>query len=83
MSTKEKLTERFKSLPNDFTFDELITLMKHYGFSLQNSGKTSGSRVCFVKGCATVKLHRPHPDDIIRKGSLKNIHAYLTNKGLI
>ena len=83
MSTKDKLIERFKSLPNDFTFDELKNLMKHYGFYLQNSGKTSGSRVCFVKGRATVKIHRPHPGDIIRRGTLKNIHTYLTNNGLI
>ena len=83
MSTKDKLTERFKKLPNDFTFDELVTLMKHCGFDLQNSGKTSGSRVCFVKGRATVKLHRPHPNDIIRKGTLKNLLLYLTNNSFI
>ena len=27
MSTKEKLIERFKKLPKDFTFDELVSLM--------------------------------------------------------
>lgn len=26
MSTKEKLKERFKTLPSDFTFDELVRL---------------------------------------------------------
>ena len=83
MSTKEKLVERFKTPPRDFTFDELKTLMKHCGFSLQNSGKTSGSRVCFVKGSTLLKMHRPHPGDIVQMGTLKNIHAYLEANGLI
>ena len=50
MSTKEKLKRRLKRLPNDFTFDELVSLMAYFGYSLSNKGKTSGSRVGFVKG---------------------------------
>ena len=47
MSTKDKLTKRFKSLPSDFTFDELVRVFASVGFTLDNKGNTSGSRVRF------------------------------------
>ena len=50
MSTKEKLIERFQSIPSDFTFDELKHVMNIYGFQLINLGATSGSRLGFIKG---------------------------------
>lgn len=48
MSTKEKLVERFKSQPKDFTFEELIRLFKLFGFEIGSKGKTSGSRMEFM-----------------------------------
>lgn len=41
MGTKEKLIERFKALPSDFTFDELEKLLKCFGYEKSNKGKTS------------------------------------------
>jgi len=38
MSTKDKLIERFQSLPYDFTFDELKRVMGYYGFTMMNPG---------------------------------------------
>ncbi len=32
MGTKEKLIVRFKALPSDFTFEELETLLKYFGY---------------------------------------------------
>ena len=34
MSKKDKLKERFKKLPNDFSFDELVRLFASVGFML-------------------------------------------------
>ena len=34
MSTKEKLLERFKSLPSDFTFDETVRLFAIFGYDI-------------------------------------------------
>ena len=45
MGTKEKLIERFRSLPTDFTFDEMEKLLGYFGYERSNKGKTSGSRV--------------------------------------
>lgn len=42
MGSKEKLIERFKRLPNDFTFDEMERLLSIFGYEKSNKGKTSG-----------------------------------------
>ena len=38
MSTKGRLKDRFCSLPNDFTFEELVRLFSVLGFELDNKG---------------------------------------------
>ena len=47
MGTKEKLIARFRSMPTDFTFDELERLLKIFGYEKSNKGKTSGSRIIY------------------------------------
>ena len=47
MGKKEKLIARFKQLPKDFTYDELKQLVGYFGYSEDNQGRTSGSRVTF------------------------------------
>lgn len=74
MSTKDKLIERFKTIPSDFTFDELVRVLSFYGYELKNKGLTSGSRVVFQKGKDKIELHRPHPAPIIGKKALKEIN---------
>ena len=77
MSTKDKLIERFKKLPKDFTFEELVLLMTSLGFSITNKGATSGSRIGFIKGSLLIKMHRPHPQNIVGYKTLKEIQALL------
>ncbi len=48
MGTKEKLIERFKRQPTDFTFDEMIKLLGFFGYNIYNKDKTSGSRFIFI-----------------------------------
>ena len=83
MSTKGKLKNRFSSLPNDFTFEELVRLFSVLGFELDNKGKSSGSRVAFIKDDETFTMHKPHPGNIIKRGTLRNIKEYLEEKGLL
>ena len=47
MSSKEKLIERFKKLPKDFTFEETVKLLSIFGYQVHNKGATSGSRIRF------------------------------------
>ena len=86
MSTKEKLIERFKTLPKDFTFDELIKLLNGFGFEVNNKGKTSGSRVRFqnVNLKLIIDIHKPHTTGMpIREATLKEIYNSLLNNNLI
>ena len=83
MSTKEKLIERIKSLPMDFTFDEVVRLFCLCGFEMSNKGHSSGSRVAFVRGDEVFSMHRPHPGNIVKRGTLKFLKDYLEQKHLI
>ena len=47
MGQKEKLIQRLKSRPKDFTFQEAETLLGYLDYKRSNKGKTSGSRVVF------------------------------------
>lgn len=80
-SKNDKIIERFKSLPKDFTFDEVEKLLSLFGYEKLNKGKISGSRVMFKKGInPPILLHKPHPGNIIKQYALKD---RLENEGLI
>ncbi|MDR3287436.1 MAG: type II toxin-antitoxin system HicA family toxin [Prevotellaceae bacterium] len=86
MSTKEKLIARFKTLPKDFTFDELVRLLTALGFEVSNKGKTSGSRVRFQnqKSKVIIDIHRPHTSGAaIKETTLKEINDNLITNNLI
>lgn len=38
MGSKEKLVERFKKLPKDFTFEETLALLRIFGYEKHNKG---------------------------------------------
>ena len=79
MTAKQKLIERFQSLPKDFTFDELSKLLRGFGYEIANKGKTSGSRVRFIniENKSIIDIHRPHPGNIVKLGALKDIYNKL------
>ena len=84
MGTKEKLIERLKSLPNDFTFDEIERLLTLFGYKMENKGKTSGSKVIFIdKQNRKILLHKPHPGNIIKRYALKDVLNKLLRNGNI
>ena len=62
---------RFKALPNDFTWTELVRLFSMFGYEISNKGKTSGSRVIFKKGESAYAAHKPHPGSIVKASFLK------------
>ena len=79
MTAKEKLIERFKLLPKNFTFDELSRLLKGFGYEISNKGKTSGSRVRFIniESKSIIDLHKPHPGNVVKLGALKDVYEKL------
>ncbi|MCL2721896.1 MAG: type II toxin-antitoxin system HicA family toxin [Treponema sp.] len=81
MSKKEKLVKRFLSRPTDFTFDELATLLKSLGYLKETAGKTSGSRVTFSNQEGDyIRLHKPHPRNILKMYQIDDITANLKEK---
>lgn len=84
MSKKEKLTLRLLSRPVDFTFDELVTLLGHLGYSPANPGKTGGSRVSFENGRGDyIRIHKPHPGSILKQYQVNDIISALAERGLL
>lgn len=84
MSRLEKEIERLKSKPKDYTYDEAKSLLNKLGFFEYNKGKTSGSRVKFIKnGEVEIELHKPHPKNIIKPYQIKIIIEKLKDGGLI
>ncbi len=68
LSIKEKLLNRLNSRPKDFTYQEAKTLLEYYNFIESSKGKTSGSRVAFIRASdkKIFYLHRPHPSNTLK-----------------
>lgn len=83
MGTKEKLIERFKKQPTDFTWDEFVRLFSILGFQLGNKGKTSGSRIIFTKDDKVYIAHKPHPAKFIKTYVMKQTLEFLIKNELL
>ncbi len=85
MTKREKLIERFLSMPSDFTYDELVSLLKVFGYQEKNKGKTSGSRVKFESNLSPIPilLHKPHGSPIIPEYILRRTIKRLRKDGLL
>lgn len=83
MSKKEKLIARLKTFPKDFTYEEMRTLLGYLGFEERSKGKTSGSRVEYVRGKDTILLHKPHPNNQLKPYQVRQIVSELTTLKLI
>ena len=86
MSKIEKDIERLKSRPKDFTYDEAKRILNNFGFIENTKGKTSGSRVVFIKQDDMNKeivLHKPHPSNILKLYQIKDIINLLQEWRLI
>jgi len=84
LSKKDKLARRFLSRPADFTFNELVTLLGSIGYFMETIGKTSGSRVVFSnKNGDYIRLHKPHPRNILKLYQIDDLIQNLKEKGLL
>ena len=85
MNKKEKLTKRFRSLPKDFTFDEVVSLFQDYGFVYVNKGATSGSRIKFynAEDQNAYIMHKPHPSNIVKGYIMRDILNFLIKNNYI
>ncbi len=81
MTKQDKLLNRFLSKPSNFTYNEMTKLLKGFGYKEVRSGKTSGSRVAFINTAKhhIIRLHKPHPKNILKQYQLDLIEEELKN----
>jgi predicted RNA binding protein YcfA (HicA-like mRNA interferase family) len=84
MERKDKLLERLRRRPRDFTWNELTTLLRRLGFRQVRTGKTGGSRRRFIHpdGCL-ISLHEPHPERILKRYQIDQILETLEREGML
>ncbi len=84
MRKKDKLIERLRSKPKDFTFEETETLLEYLGYVRTDKGKTSGSRIAFKNPQhKTIMLHKPHPRKELLEYQIKELLKTLSEEGLL
>ena len=85
MSKFEKLLEKLKRKPRDFSYDELVKLLNGLGYNELSLGKTSGSRVAFMNSetMHIIRLHKPHLLRILKAYQIDLILEELKNKGYL
>jgi len=85
MGKLNKLQLRLLSRPKDFTFNELESLLKGFGFVLSNAGGTSGSAVRFINHTNghIIRLHKPHPQSTLKPYLINFVISELKKGGYL
>ena len=82
MTRSEKLLTRFLSRPKDFTYNEIVRLLGSFGYKEQQG---SGSRIVFSnEGLKhNIKLHKPHPGNVLKRYQIDLIIKELKSNELL
>jgi len=82
MTKAEKLLNRFLSRPKDFTYNELLRLLGSMGYKEQQG---SGSRVVLLNKEIkhNIKLHKPHPGNVLKRYQIELVIQELRTNGLL
>lgn len=85
MTKFEKALRRIKTIPKDFTYDEMRSLLEHLGFEECTKGKTTGSAISFIrkKDKRVFMFHKPHPGNIVKTVYIKKLLDFLKETGEI
>ncbi len=84
MTRKEKLIAKLQQRPKDFKWDELARLLTALGYQEVKTGKTGGSRRRFVHpSAATITLHKPHPQNVLKQYAIDQILETLKQEDLL
>jgi len=86
MTKLDKLKDRFCATPQprDFTWDELVRLLRFFEFQLNQDG--GGSHCLFVNRqdpALTIRTCRPHPKPILKEYQVREIRKFLEEKGFL
>ena len=84
MTKLDKLLKRFKSKPKDFTYEELVQILKYFGYEEFKTGKTTGSAKKFKNNKNDlINFHKPHPGSIVKSYVINQIIEKFERNGLI
>lgn len=84
MSRGNKLITRLESRPRNLTWEELVRLLRAFGYIEAKTGRTGGSRRRFVHPNApAIALHRPHPDNTVKMYIIDALLRVLGEEGPI
>ncbi|VGD69670.1 type II toxin-antitoxin system HicA family toxin [Klebsiella pneumoniae] len=77
MGRKEKLKAKLDTLPKNFTWDELVSLMSLYGFKVFNAKRGSGRKFYNEEKDKLAIFHEPHPEKTLKKYVLSEVKTML------
>ena len=80
MSKTEKLIVRLLSQPKDLTYSELKTVLTLWGYK---EVQGAGSRVSCYRETHKIKLHKPHPGNMLKMYQIGLIIDELKKERLI
>ena len=82
MGRRDKLIAKFLDGERSVTWNELVTLLKSFGYK---EIKGDGSRVKFDNGNPNhaINLHRPHPDNQVKRYAVKLVVDKLTRAKML
>ncbi len=84
MSQHKKLLKRLLGKPTDFTWSELVSLLRHLGFDLiPDKSGSSGRKFIHTENKMIINLHEPHPKKVILSCYISQIIKSLKEGGLI
>ena len=85
MSKHKKILKKLLSKSKNLTYNELKTLLGGLGYEEIKLGKTSGSRVAFLNKSTNhlIRLHKPHPDNKLKRYQMNFIEEELKNMVVI
>ena len=82
MSKLEKLLNKLSNAKNTFVWTDLVTVLAAIGYQKQ---EMTGSRVRFYNKETghMIRLHKPHPENFIKGGALKDVRSALRQEGIL
>lgn len=84
MTRRDQILRRLLTRARDFSWEELVTLLRGFGYGPLGGGKTGGSRVRFLhESCPPIILYRPQPSSVLKPYQLDQVEGVLKGEGLL
>ena len=82
MSKHTKALRRLASTPTDYTWAELVSLMKSLGYEVVQAGG-SGRKFILPKTGSTLFMHEPHPRKVLKVYQVRDAVHHLQKDGFL